>query len=332
MNIIYTCDDNYCWLMGISMISLFENNKNADNLKVYLLGDNISADTYNVLSGIAQKYNRNFELIDVPNLNIPKSISSGRWPKSAFTRMFAAELLPPTLNKVLYLDADTIVNDSIIDLFEFDSKEYAVCGVKDCVSKFYKKKIGIKSKAAYINAGVLLLNLDLLRKIDVRDRMNKFLDRYISAVNYADQDVLNGIFAGEFGILPPQYDVMTLPSVYSYNQIQQIRRPSNYYSRKEIDYSTSHPVIIHYTTCMLNVRPWCVESYHPFSWLFKKYKSMSPWSDKPFGKSNFSSKEHRIISKMLMLPETISYPAIGLIHSFISPNFKRIKSKIKSKN
>jgi lipopolysaccharide biosynthesis glycosyltransferase len=169
--------------------------------------------------------------------------------------MFAAELLPPKLSKVLYLDADTIVNDSVVDLFEFDSQDFAVCGVKDCVSKFYKKKIGVKSKASYINAGVLLLNLDILRKIDIRDKMNKFLDRYNSAVNYADQDVLNGIFEGQFEILLPHYDVMTLTSVYSYSQIQQIRRPSNYYSKKEVDYSTSHPVIIHYTTCLLNVRP-----------------------------------------------------------------------------
>ena len=42
MNVLYTCDDNYVWLMGISTISLFENNKTIEDLQVYLLGDNIS--------------------------------------------------------------------------------------------------------------------------------------------------------------------------------------------------------------------------------------------------------------------------------------------------
>ena len=42
MNVMYTCDDNYVWLMGISTISLFENNKTIEDLQVYLLGDNIS--------------------------------------------------------------------------------------------------------------------------------------------------------------------------------------------------------------------------------------------------------------------------------------------------
>ena len=44
MKVMYTCDNNYVWLMGISTISLFENNKGIKDLKVYLLGENISED------------------------------------------------------------------------------------------------------------------------------------------------------------------------------------------------------------------------------------------------------------------------------------------------
>lgn len=42
MKVMYTCDNNYVWLMGISVISLFENNKHVKELKVYLLGEKIS--------------------------------------------------------------------------------------------------------------------------------------------------------------------------------------------------------------------------------------------------------------------------------------------------
>lgn len=41
MNVMYASDDNYSWLMGISMISLFENNKESKEINVYLFGDNI---------------------------------------------------------------------------------------------------------------------------------------------------------------------------------------------------------------------------------------------------------------------------------------------------
>ena len=52
MKVMYTCDNNYVWLMGISTISLFENNKEIEDLKVYLLGENISEDNKNELKKI----------------------------------------------------------------------------------------------------------------------------------------------------------------------------------------------------------------------------------------------------------------------------------------
>lgn len=47
MTVVYTCDDNFVWIMGISMISLFENNKDMKDLDVYLLGDHVSEDNKN---------------------------------------------------------------------------------------------------------------------------------------------------------------------------------------------------------------------------------------------------------------------------------------------
>lgn len=41
MNILYTCDDNYVMAMGISVISLFENNQNINEMTVYLLGEKV---------------------------------------------------------------------------------------------------------------------------------------------------------------------------------------------------------------------------------------------------------------------------------------------------
>ena len=56
MNILYTCDNNYVWIMGISMISLFENNKTIEDLNVYLLGDRISEENKEILQDIALRY------------------------------------------------------------------------------------------------------------------------------------------------------------------------------------------------------------------------------------------------------------------------------------
>ena len=71
MTVVYTCDDNFVWIMGISMISLFENNRDMENLEVYLLGDHVSDTNKDVLLGIANKYGRTCSFVDVPDLKIP---------------------------------------------------------------------------------------------------------------------------------------------------------------------------------------------------------------------------------------------------------------------
>lgn len=327
MTVVYTCDDNFVWIMGISMISLFENNKDMKDLDVYLLGDHVSEENKNVLSGIAKGYGRTCSFIDVPDLNIPKSLTSNRWPKSAFTRMFSGELMPTDIHKILYLDCDIIVKDSIAKLDNFDTQDYAVSAVKDCVSKQYKKKIGICKEDSYVNAGVLLMDLDRMRQLDIRQMMSHFVDTHQGLISYADQDVLNGMFKGKFGILPPEYDVMTQMCAYTYKQILQYRRPSSYYSKKEVEYAQQNPIIIHYTTCMLNIRPWCKESKHPWASEFEKYQSISPWSNKPKGIAKFNKMEHKIIRTIFSLPDFISYRLIGLLHATIRPMIIMMKAK-----
>ena len=310
------------------MISLFENNKECDDIHVYLLGDGITDDNRLSLSDIATKYHRSFTLITVPDLNIPEKLSSTRWPKSAFTRMFAGELLPKVLDKVVYLDCDTIISASIVNLSLYPTENYAICGVKDCVSRLYKEKIGIVKNGSYINAGVLLMNLKKLREYDIRKMIADFVDKYESAISYADQDILNGIFKGIFGVLPPQYDLMTLVSAYSYKELEQIRHPDSYYTEEEIEYSKKYPRIIHYTTCMLNIRPCFTDSKHSYAWMFDKYQSMSPWANKEKTKANFSAKEYKIIERILSLPPAIAYRILGFIHAYLRPYFIISASKL----
>lgn len=329
MCVVYTCDDSFVWIMGISMISLFENNREMDDLRVYLLGDNISSDNKASLKQIADSYDRTCTIIDVPDLNIPKKLISTRWPKSAFTRMFSGELMPQEVKRILYLDCDIIINGSIALLETWNIGGFAITAVKDCVSRQYKRKIGIADEDSYINAGVFLMDLDKMRQLDIRRMMSEFINSHEGLINYADQDILNGIFKGKFGVLPPEYDVMTLTSVYTYNQICQIRRPSCYYSRDQIEAAIQNPIIIHYTTCMLNIRPWLNDSNHPFKAVFDKYYEMSPWKGREKGKAKFNKVEHRIQRFLFLLPSFLLYRMIGLLHAFIRPIVIMAMAKIK---
>lgn len=186
MDILYTCDNNYVWIMGISVISLFENNKHIEDLTVYLLGENISDDNKNYLGDIAWQYSRKIEIINVPKLDIAPSIVSERWPLSAYIRLFSGQLLPGKLKRILYLDCDTVITGDIEPLGNIQFNGKLVLGVKDCISGLYKKNIGLDVDSPYINAGVLIIDLDALRKIKINVKIEDYMSRYVQLINYAD--------------------------------------------------------------------------------------------------------------------------------------------------
>lgn len=328
-NVLYTCDDNYVWLMGISMISLLENNRDIPKLQIYLLGERISEQNRQIIAHIAESYGRSIEVIDVPVLAIPEKLVSKRWPLSAFTRLFAAQLLPEDIGKILYLDCDTVVVGTIRPLMEMEMGGYAFLGVKDCISGHYKRNTGLDRYDSYINAGVLLINLAELGKINVREKIEKYLENYALRISYADQDILNGLFHEKTGVLEPQYNVMTITVAYSVREIYALRRPVAYYGRSEIRKAVKQPVIIHYTTNLLTVRPWYQNSNHPFKEVFLKYKDMSPWKDRETEPFVFSGREAAFIRLVQRLPGKMANRILGCVHARIKPGVVRLKAGVR---
>lgn len=326
MKVMYTCDNNYVWLMGISTISLFENNQGIKELKVYLLGENISEENKNELKTIGEKYGREVEIIDVPKLNIPPSLVSARWPLSAFTRLFSGVILPADVERILYLDCDTIISGNLSELDNVDFNGNIAMGVKDCIGGTYKKNVGLDFNSLYINAGVILFNLDELRKVNINVEIENYMGKYEKLINYADQDILNGMFKGRIGELNPKYDVMTIDVVHTYKEIQKLRRPTNFYVEEELRKAVISPAIIHYTTNMLVVRPWFSNTDHPFAGEFKRYMDMSPWKNRELKKMVFDSKVAKVIGLIMKLPKNIAYNALGLIHAELKPRYIRMKA------
>ena len=327
MNILYTCDNNYIWIMGISAISLFENNKHIKELTVFLLGENISGENKEILQGIASNYNREIKVIDIPELDIPDSLVSARWPLSAFTRLFSGQLLPESIDRVLYLDCDTIIAGDVEVLDGLGFNDKIIMGIKDCIGNLYKKNIGLDGADLYINAGVLLLNLVELRRINIKTEIDSYMNQYMKLINYADQDILNGMFKRKIGALEPKYDVMTIDLVHTYENIYLLRKPTCFYKKEELSLAVENPVIIHYTANMQIVRPWFSNTDHPLANEFVKYKQISPWKDKKLLEMHFTSKEAKLIKFFEIFPKRISYTILGIIHAKLKPLYIRFRAK-----
>ena len=113
-------------------------------------------------------------------------------------RLMLPEILP-NLNKIIYLDADIFVNTDIKELWDIDVSNYCVAGVKDYwVANYawnpYPVQKELVSRDCYINAGVLVLNLNKIRSYcNMKEKTLEYLIENPES-NLFDQDALNVVY------------------------------------------------------------------------------------------------------------------------------------------
>ena len=131
--------------------------------------------------------------IEFININkLPKYIKETspnyktKYTQLSFLRCYFAKFL--NCGKILYVDADAIVVDNLEDLWNLDLKNNLLAGIKEIGE--WSKHLGIKGMDdKYINSGVLLMNLDLIKKEKIDDKMIDLLNT--NFYHYPDQDVIN---------------------------------------------------------------------------------------------------------------------------------------------
>ena len=100
------------------------------------------------------------------------------YTKTTYFRLFIPNLYPQ-YDKAIYLDSDIVVLGDIAKLYNEDIGDNLVAAVPDNVIQtnkvfqdYVERVVGIATYKNYFNAGMLLMNLDEMRKFDFQ---NKFL-------------------------------------------------------------------------------------------------------------------------------------------------------------
>ena len=163
------------------------------------------------------------------------------WSYMSMLRCVFGEMFPNE-RMLLWLDCDTIVLDDITDLFDMNMNGYFYAGVAEPQN--------CKSVFRYINAGVLLMNLDMIRATDIEQRMVTFLNTY--QFTFPDQDVINLLSQGFIRIIDSAYN-------------------SNHYTA-----ACARPKIMHYAAVD--------REKFKSDWAYKKYDRMKFEEEKADGK------------------------------------------------
>lgn len=280
LHAVYAADDNYAPYMGISMYSLLINNsEHFDRIYVYVLDNGIGAKNHSLLKKQADVFN-NVELLfhDISQKidEIKPKYATG-WSNSIFGRYFIDDIVGEGVDKLLYLDCDTIVNNSLKELIDTDISDYYAAGVVDGFSHRQIEYLGLDKKRMYVNSGVLLINVKKWKNDEVCKMLVEYVNSFERKLIYPDQDAFNAVCGKSLLRLPLKYNfflIMNLDYVDEYLQKEDTPYVRNEIMEAMVD-NYAGTVVFHFT----GKKPWNKsESSLNFEKIFTKYARQSCWN------------------------------------------------------
>lgn len=275
LNVAYSTDNNYVRHVAVSMISLFENNKEFEDIFVYIIDNNISVENKRILSSISKKYNRVIEYLKFEEI-CKGLITDNSYSLSSYARLFLSNI--NDIDKIIYLDCDSVINGSFLELWNMNLDEYYIGAVQDCVKTKFRVGIGLDRDEKYINAGFLLINLKLWRSDRLVDKYINFIQKFNGSVPHHDQGVINAVCRGKILILDPKYNLMGNMIIFGEEKLKKLNNMNNYYTQEKLNQAIEKPVFIHYTAEFYN-RPWNKGCSHPLKQEYLKYLELTPWKN-----------------------------------------------------
>ena len=280
MNILYTLNDKFVPQVAAGICSVCENNKEMDEINFYLISDGITTENQIKLNKLTEKYNRKLTIKELGNIKdyINFDFDTTGWNPIVLARLVLDKFLPNEMEKVLYLDGDTIVRGSLKDLWNTDISEYVLAASIEPTMNDKKRKIslGIENKP-YYNAGVLLINLKKWRNENEGKNVLDFYRENKGNLFANDQDAINGALVGKIYTMSPTYNFYNIFYTYSYKFLSKIMKPVDYdkYIKKEtFEKAVKNPKVIHY---LGEERPWRKGNKHKYKQDYLKYLNITEW-------------------------------------------------------
>lgn len=248
VSICLCCDNNYAKYAGVTITSVVYNADKGYHFHFYILNNGIDEDCKQKITSITN-FPITFYQIKEDDFQIFRQITTHKYiTLPTYYRLKMASYFS-NLDKIIYLDCDTIINTSLSKLNNIDISDYLLAGVQDI------KKSVVEKNPTYVNAGVLVFNLEKMRKEHIEEKFFEYSKKHFAEI-CGDQEIINEVCRGRIKLLDSLWNVQT----------------GNFTNRSNF---TKHPYIIHYVS---KQKPWDFGSFSYNKHFYFKYLQKSPWA------------------------------------------------------
>ena len=267
MNIVMCSSDEYSIHCGTLIISILKNSLPDEKFNFYILESNISETHKNNLIQLSKikPFDIHFIKIDEKIFKNPSyAIDLNKMPGltiQTFYKYLIADVLK-NIDRVLYMDVDIIVRNSLWDLYNTNLENNYIAAVTDSghpdLINCLKSKLEVDN---YFNAGVVLYDLKKCRENNIPQKLfENHLELFnMNKITFVDQCVLNFTFNNKVKIIDNKYNV-----IWS-------RKP-----HKNLTKALKKPYIVHFTTPR---KPWNMNFEHKYAKEYFKYLQYSTFNE-----------------------------------------------------
>jgi cephalosporin hydroxylase/lipopolysaccharide biosynthesis glycosyltransferase len=249
--------------------SLLEHNQAAGIHIDYLHGDDTSEPGRRALAAMVQQMGAEITFHQVSDSWVEGLPVHDFTLKATWYRIALDELLPDA-DRILYLDVDLLVRDSLVPLWNMPLQGNviaAVTNVPPTPDRWYTERAELGGDR-YFNAGVLLVDLAAMRREGIGDYLRKFARENAARLKWRDQDALNEVLHARRLALHPRWNCM--------NAVMQFTYVGDYFEDHEVQEARARPAIRHFEGPSAN-KAWHLLGDRDGWRLYEYHRSHTPW-------------------------------------------------------
>jgi lipopolysaccharide biosynthesis glycosyltransferase len=236
----------------------------------YMHGPDIGAREERKLAGMVEREGGEISFLRVPDERLDGLPTVGFTRKATWYRIFLPELRPE-LDRILYLDSDLLVLDSLAPLWEIDLTGRWVAAVTNVFQHNHVHRpeaLGLAGPEVYFNAGVLLMNLAELRRDGCTEALRSFGVENAPRLDWRDQDALNVVLGSRRLPLHPRWNCM--------NSILLFPQAADVFGADAVREAREDPAIRHFEGPSAN-KPWHLLCERELRELYLEHRRATPW-------------------------------------------------------